>query len=145
MAALIRRLTIKCAFTPQGAATVALTPEGQVVGYLSLSCDAVKLTDLERSGFDARKRYGEYPALKIGRMAVHKNHHSQGVGRALIQYAVGMGWQLKLKTGCRFLTVDAYPNANPFYEKLGFTDNLSKNKPGRQTISKRYDLLNPKK
>lgn len=124
--------------------TVAITSEGQIAGYFALSSDAVRLTDDEKRGFDVRKRYAEYPAVKIGRMAIDKRFQGKGIGRVLIETVAGIARNDLPNIGSRFLTVDAYPAANAFYEKNGFTNNLLKNKPGRHTVSKRYDLLNPK-
>ena len=54
---------------------------------------------------------------------------------------------LENKTGCRFLTVDAYAAAVPFYEKNGFVESLQeaserKQKKNRETILMHKDLFN---
>lgn len=130
--------------TQQLAQTSVAVQNGEIIGYVSLLCDAVKLGDDERASFDSRKRYAEYPAVKIGRMGVSTRYKGKGVGMALLRFAVGMAGVIAQTAGCRFLTVDAYPAANSFYERFGFANNLLKNKPGRRTVSKRFDLLNPK-
>lgn len=126
-------------------ATTALAVcDGKIVGYVSLLCDSVKLDSSEKTVFIDAKRYAEYPAIKIGRMAVDKTSQGLGIGRKLLEYAHAIARKENQNTGCRFLTVDAYPAAENFYHAYGFTNNLTKNKPGRRTTSKRYDLLNPK-
>ena len=45
------------------------------------------------------------------------------------------------KTGCRFLTVDAYRTAEPFYQKNGFLY-LSSEDTGKATRLMFYDLIN---
>ena len=48
-------------------------------------------------------------------------------------------------TGCRFLSVDAIPEAVEFYEKLGFEPNLHGSYQGknRGTTSMRFDAFAP--
>lgn len=65
------------------------------------------------------KRRRNYPAIKIGRLAVNEKYAGEGVGRFLldsIKYAVTSVRRL----GCRFLTVDALSSATVFYKKNGF-------------------------
>jgi hypothetical protein len=48
-----------------------------------------------------------------------------GIGTAVVVFIQAL-FTLRNKTGCRFLTVDSYPNATGFYEKKGF---IRVNKP----------------
>ena len=70
--------------------------------------------------FPHGKHFSSYPAVKIGRFAVAKEFHHTGVGSELM-------WSIKhllnTESTCstfRFLTVDAYLSAVPFYERNGF-------------------------
>lgn len=65
------------------------------------------------------KRRGHYPALKIGRLAVSEEYAGQGVGGDILEFIKYMIANER-KYGCRFLTLDAYRSAVPFYEKCGF-------------------------
>jgi GNAT superfamily N-acetyltransferase len=99
----------------------------ETVAYFTLSND-----NLNRSG-DGKsewnkinrtipndKRRRSYPAVKIGRLAVAKKYASMGIGSYIILSIREMYINAQQHAGCRFLTVDAYQNALPFYQKNSF-------------------------
>lgn len=58
-------------------------------------------------------------------------------------FAYSTAMDLSERVGCRLLTVDAYPTAIPFYEKLGFVRNQHKDyadKAEKNHPSMRYDI-----
>jgi predicted GNAT family N-acyltransferase len=65
------------------------------------------------------KRRKDYPAVKVGRLAVSKEYVGNHIGTAIL-LQVMMTFAQKRRSGCRFITVDAYADAIPFYEKCGF-------------------------
>lgn len=84
------------------------------------------------------KRRSSYPALKIGRFAVNGEGQHKGIGKELIFFI--QTWFYKdRKSGCRFITVDALREAEPFYAKCGFT-RLSEPKDTDETILMIFDL-----
>lgn len=93
----------------------------KVIAFCSLSADSVNLDEEEREKFRQKGIIiGDYPALKIGRLAVGNNYQKSGVGGFIIDLIVGKSLRLSKDIGCRLVTVDAYPQAIEFYEKLGF-------------------------
>jgi GNAT superfamily N-acetyltransferase len=100
----------------------------QVVAYFSLANDKITLSDFpdknifnrfRRKRFVNQKRLKSYPTIKICRLAVDKQCQGLSCGKLLINFI--KAFVIKdTKAGCRFLTVDAYVNAIPFYEKNGF-------------------------
>jgi len=64
------------------------------------------------------KQRSHYPAVKIGRLAVSENYAHQGIGEQILQYVKAL-FAFGNRSGCRFLTVDAYADAVPFYESKG--------------------------
>jgi GNAT superfamily N-acetyltransferase len=65
--------------------------------------------------------YSTFPAVKIGRLGVHKNYQKNHIG----SYLLNMTKEFFLthnRTGCRFITVDSYNNkiTISFYQKNGF-------------------------
>lgn len=97
-----------------------------VVGYIALCSDSF-LVDKEE-----KEKYGipfsTYPALKIGKLAVHKNYRGKKIGYYLIFLTIGIVDAIN-ETGvaCRFITIDADiefdPKTPEFYEKFGFVYN----------------------
>ena len=101
---------------------------GEIIGYFSLANDRVSVTDFEsqtafnrfrRHRFVNEKRIRSYPAVKVCRLGVSQAVRGQGVGSVLLDF-IKSYFLADNKTGCRFITVDAYINAVPFYEHNDF-------------------------
>jgi len=111
------------------AVTYVFMYKDQVVAYYSLLNDKVTFDMSKEKSFWNRfnrknripnpKRRQNYPAVKIGRLAVSSHFGGQGLGRFILD---GIKQMLIQKTdiGCRFLTVDAYSIALDFYLKNQF-------------------------
>lgn len=100
--------------------------KGTTMAYFSVLNDSIRESQTTKSKFKKiskeippQKRYKSHPAVKIGRFAVATEHQSRGIGTALMDYIKGF-FIKRNKTGCRFITVDAYAEAVTFYEKNGF-------------------------
>jgi predicted GNAT family N-acyltransferase len=109
------------------AVTYLLQIGDETVAYFSLSNDNLMKNDDEKSVWNKinraipnEKRRRTYPAVKIGRLAVAKKYTDMGLGRFILKTVEGMFTNEQQRTGCRFLTVDAYRNALPFYQKNYF-------------------------
>lgn len=98
---------------------------------LYLGNDAVAMVSLFNDRIDAKsigryrkipfqkRHHHSWPAVKIGRFAVCQQFKRQKFGTDLMTLMKAF-FLIRNKTGCRFLTVDAYPDAVLFYEKCGF-------------------------
>jgi len=101
---------------------------GETIAFFSLANDRISLSDFEertdfnrfrRKRFVNEKRLKSYPAVKICRLGVVTGMQDKQIGRFLL-YFIKTYFAEDNKTGCRFLTVDAYADAVPFYERNGF-------------------------
>ncbi len=92
----------------------------QLVGYVTLLTDIIRKREVHSDEHIAGYSYGEYPAIKIARLATDKKYEKRGVGTFLLLAALGMTVDLSKKVGCRFLTVDSKRQSVGFYEKHGF-------------------------
>lgn len=98
-----------------------------ILAFFSLSNDKISVSDFENKArynrfsrrFNNRKRLKSYPAVKIARLGVSLKMKGKRLGTSIIQY-IKSYFAIESKSGCRFLTVDAYSDAIPFYEKNGF-------------------------
>lgn len=125
----------------------------EVIAYFSLANDRISITDFEnktefnrfrRSRFVNEKRLKSYPAAKLCRFGVDKLVKGKAIGSFLLDF-IKSSFIEDNKTGCRFVTVDAYAAAVPFYLKNGFmplTDN-DKNDPTRLLYFDLGDLVDP--
>jgi GNAT superfamily N-acetyltransferase len=69
------------------------------------------------------KSLKDYPAVLIGRLGVSKDFRSKHIGSDVLEYIKFWFIQPDNKTGCRFVIVDAYNEAETlaFYERNGFS------------------------
>ena len=110
-------------------ACVDVDDASKVYAYCSLANDKVAITDFKdraefnrfrkKRGFPNEKRLKSYPAVKLCRLGVETSAKGQQIGTTVLDYIKSM-FVIENKTGCRFLTVDAYLEAVPFYVKNGF-------------------------
>ena len=120
---------------------------GEVYGYFSLAHDRISLTDFPSNSaynrfrkrfFAQGKMFKSYPALKICRLATSTSCRGEGIGRMIVNLIIA-SYKNENKAGCRFITVDAYAEALPFYYKMGFSP-LSKEDEGTYTRLLYFDL-----
>ena len=88
--------------------------------------------------FAQGKMFKSYPALKICRLATNKSARGMGIGSMMLNTIIE-SYRGDNKAGCRFITVDAYIDAIPFYLKQGFVP-LSKTDEGADTRLLYFDL-----
>ena len=112
------------------------------IAYISLCNDCIQMTKEQRKNelkeffkrciqrkLPNRKRFlPSYPAVKIARLAVQKNAQSGGVGTHLLNM-VKFLFLHNNRTGCKFITVDAYNNQKTisFYKEKNEFDFLWNN------------------
>ncbi len=102
-----------------------------IVCAFTVSNDALRIDDkprqarksLRESIPESKVRWPAYPAVKIGRIGVDKSFSGNGIGSQAMDFVKGWFCDQGNKTGCRFITVDAYnnPKALGFYEKNDFS------------------------
>ena len=88
-----------------------------VIAFFSLSNDRISISDFDNKTrynrfsrrFNNHKRLKSYPAAKKG----------MNIGSMLLRF-IKLYFTVDNKTGCRFITVDAYAAAIPFYIRNGF-------------------------
>ena len=109
------------------------------ISFFTVMNDAVR-TDSFKADLPEGKKYTFYPAVKIGRFGVNKKYHRFGIGTQQMKFIKHLFTQ-ENKTGCRFLTVDAYnkPEILNFYLKSDFAFHTVKDK-SKNTRTMRYDL-----
>jgi hypothetical protein len=111
------------------AVTYAIEFQGRIIAMFSLCNDrldvhdfsdnAKKLKQAARDIPHPKRGMKHFPAVKIARLAVENGLEKKGLGRAIVVF-IQVFFLLRNKTGCRFLTVDSYPDSIGFYEKVGF-------------------------
>ena len=100
----------------------------KVVAFFSLSADKLSVNDFvsnsefnrfRKKRFVHEKQLRSYPAIKLCRLGVDKSVKGMGIGTiilSLVEYLC----TYENRFGNRFITVDAYKEAVPFYQRNGF-------------------------
>jgi GNAT superfamily N-acetyltransferase len=112
------------------AVTYYYETEDKTVAYFSVINDKIVNKDNEANRIISKvmpsliphkKRRISYPAAKVVRLGVHAECQSQGVGSEILDFLKSF-FTVNNKTGCRFITVDAYNKTKvvDFYKKNGF-------------------------
>ena len=116
-------------YLPSVSYAFANPDNGKILAYCSLANDKVAVTDFKdktefnrfrrHHGFPNAKRLKSYPAVKLCRLGVDTSAKGKQIGTRILNYIKSM-YAMENKAGCRFLTVDAYLGAIPFYIKNDF-------------------------
>ena len=112
------------------ATTFIIHNKAETVAYFNYLNDKISHTDLgnNKDAFIKRvstllplgkDKYTSYPAVKIGRLAVSCNSQNQKLGQQILDFTKTLFIDNN-RTGCKFITVDAYKNSVDFYTKNGF-------------------------
>jgi len=118
--------------------------QGRVAGYIALLADSITLEESERQWLIHKNvTVHQVPALKVGRLGIHREFQRQGMGSALMKYAVGVAFRMnsEIGVGCRFITLDAYPKSVDFYLRIGFVKSMHKDYRKHKNPSMHYDIV----
>lgn len=103
--------------------------DGRIAAYFCLLSDKVSKDEVigsrwkkVRSRFPKGKQFRSYPSVKIGRLAVSLDFRGLHVGKTMMKMLVRKLQAERNALAFRFITVDAYLSAVPFYEKGGTCD-----------------------
>lgn len=127
--------------------TFILEDDGRIVAYFCLLNDKVSKDEIIgsrwkkiRANFPRGKQFRSYPTIKIGRFAVSKDYRGQSIGTWLIAKLKSILESEGSRSAFRYITVDAYLSAVPFYEKNGFV-HLTKKDEDEHTRLMFYDMM----
>ena len=108
------------------ATTFIIQSDTETVAYFNYLNDKISHTEIgNKDKFiqrissllpEGKDGYTSYPAVKIGRLAVSKNFKSKGYGRDILNFTKAL-FVDNNRTGCKFITVDAYRESLDFYVK----------------------------
>ena len=108
------------------AVTYLIEDDQRLAGYFSVLNDKLTVNDIPSSEwrrikrlFPHRKHRRDYPAVKIGRLAIDLKYQGKHIGSDILNFIKYM-FSGNNRTGCAFVTVDALKEALPFYLKNCF-------------------------
>jgi predicted GNAT family N-acyltransferase len=126
--------------------TSIIETDNDLIGFYSLLNDKISSEEFDsrsqwKKWFNLKRplsKFG-YPSMKIGRFAVATKYQRQKIGEAMLDY-LKILFVTNNRTGCKFITVDAYKKSINFYEKNGFKC-LTKADENDDTRVMYFDLL----
>lgn len=110
------------------AVTYIIENENKTIAFFSVSNDKISATDFDsknkfkniiQDNFPTCKKFRSYPAVKIGRFGIDIEFQNQKLGTEILDY-IKVLFVSDNRTGCVFLTVDAYSQSLRFYANNDF-------------------------
>jgi GNAT superfamily N-acetyltransferase len=129
------------------AVTYVFESEERTAAFFSVLNDRLSAEDCGKSRFKIirhaiphKKHFKSYPAVKVGRFGVDIDNQKHGIGTEVMDF-IKTFFTINNKTGCRFITVDAYNNDETinFYINNGFAF-LTSTDEKEDTRSMYFDL-----
>lgn len=128
------------------AVTYLIEADDGIAAYFALSNDRISLSESDKAtwrrikkAFPYRKHRSDYPAVKIGRLAVDRRYQGQQIGTSILDF-VKKTFVTNNRTGCCFITVDAIWKAIDFYKCNGFHLLKSTSVQDMETVPMYYNL-----
>lgn len=114
-----------------------------ILGLVDLCNDSIRAKECHTAAhtLPKGKRYPALPAVKITRFGIKRDMQRQGLGRLVVAMLVNL-FHVDNRTGCRFITLDAYnkPNVLAFYTQRHF-DFMTDDDKDRNNRAMYLDLL----
>ena len=108
------------------AVTYLVKYHDKITAFFSLSNDKLSIKDSDKSTwrkvkklFPHNKHRGDYPAVKVGRLAVGRQYQGYDIGTRILDF-IKYNFIDRNRTGCAFVTVDALKASVDFYSKNKF-------------------------
>lgn len=100
-------------------ATYVAVDAGRVLAFLTVAPGEIEFESIPAT---MRRKLPHYPLpiLRLARLAVDASAQGQGLGAALLRYALELALRLSADFGCAGVVADAKPGAVAFYAKYGF-------------------------
>lgn len=124
------------------AVTYLLKFDNKIVAFFSLLNDRISIEDFEsnrkwwsqiKTIMPDGKRFRSYPAVKLGRLGVDDSFKGKKIGKSILDYLKYL-FITNNRTGCRYITVDAYNQSIGFYQKNGFLFLKNKDEGGHTRL-----------
>jgi len=127
--------------------TFILEVDGRIAAYFCLLNDKISKDEVIgsrwkkiKATFPKDKQFRSYPTIKIGRFAVSKDFRGKNIGSDMMKKLKLMLYERQGQSAFRYITVDAYLSAVPFYEKNGFV-HLTKKDEDEHTRLMFFDMM----
>lgn len=94
--------------------------EETLVGYFTLINDIIEGGQIDQDDLKPGYRYETYPAMKIARLATHREWEGKNIGKFMLIFSIAYAMRMNQVSACRFITLDAVNDKVSYYSKHGF-------------------------
>lgn len=125
--------------------TFLIEKDTEIIGFFSLLNDTISVKEVTgKNKFlrvipNSKRSYNYFPAVKLGRLGVCKTQQNAGLGSEILNF-IKILFTTNNRTGCRYITVDAYQKSIKFYQKNYF-DFLTDKDQKKQNRLMYFDLI----
>lgn len=91
-----------------------------LLGFVTVAGGSLERRTMPDSALRRRLPDDPLPVLRLARLGVDPRAQGLGVGKALVRHVLRLALAPRDQVGCVGVVVDAKPDANEFYERLGF-------------------------
>jgi len=116
-----RRYAVQNQFRHHIGTTYVAVERETIVGFATVTVGHVEIENLPASLRMKRPDY-PLPILRLARLAVDQHAQGRGVGERLMRTVFAVAIELREKTGCIGVVVDAKPGAEEYYSRFGFVE-----------------------
>ena len=97
--------------------TYVAVADRRILGFATVSA-----ATLDAGAVPGKRRLPPYPVpvLRVARLASHEAARGAGIGKQLMRHCIELAEKMRDEVGCVGLLVDAKPDADGFYDRLGF-------------------------
>ena len=90
-----------------------------ILGFVTVAPSEIVIDALLEASRRQLPRY-PLPVLRVARLAVAESAQGDGIGKALLRFALDLACRTAEEIGCVGVVVDAKPEALAFYRRYGF-------------------------
>lgn len=118
----------------------------KIAGYFSILNDKISIAESDKATwrkikkvFRHSKHRTDYPAVKIGKLAIDLRYHHMNLGSNILDF-IKLMFMNNNRTGCAFITVDALKGALQFYLKNNFKEMTKEHTENADTYQLYFNL-----
>lgn len=104
--------------------------DGKVVGYFTVSMNAIELSILDKDEKVSGTSTKKYPVMLLGRMGVDKKYRKRGIASSMCKFCQGLADVTSESIACRYIMLHTTLNKAPIYQKLGFIQSANPPRKG---------------
>jgi len=109
------------------------TPD-RVLGYYTIANTSIPRTRMPEDVLRGLPKYGDLPAILLGRFAVDADFQKRGIGHILMSHAISTSVAVSQLSAARYIFTESYDSTTGWYEKYSFRQIPGGEEPNRNKM-----------